>query len=109
LAAVTSRIKHGSTDVNQANAQDSNYQAAQVELATLKADRDALQKRMADEEMTDAIMPASVTVAVIDSAETPPRPSSPNTRLAAWTMEGGMMLVLAGLALWGLSLPRKTA
>jgi uncharacterized protein involved in exopolysaccharide biosynthesis len=99
LDAANQKIKFGRTNVDTSTPQESEYNRALAELNKLKSDRADLQEKMKSEESQDAIMPATTTAQMIDSAEQPTQPAIPSRRAATMIMGGGALIILCGLAL----------
>ncbi len=104
LQAIGGRLNNASTNVNQVNIQDASYQQALTNLNQLKAERDGLQQTMSDVETAEASRPAGITAELIDSAEPPEKPFTPDGRLGMGILGGGGFMMLAGVILLLVSL-----
>jgi uncharacterized protein involved in exopolysaccharide biosynthesis len=100
FAHVDQKIKNGSTNVADGKLADANYQAALTNLTKLKLERAALATQMQNVESDDATRPTGVTAEVIDSAQTPALPLTPDGRAVLGILAVGGFLMVIGLILW---------
>lgn len=114
LDAFAEKLKHakrfnGLLDTNMAS--DASYKNAFEHLEQLKKDGDTLQQKLNDNYLKAAIRPAVVTVELVDQADVPFAPATPNLRFATAIIGTGGAFVFAGIGLLVLSFklkPRKT-
>ena len=99
LDELTTRVKNATTNQAGTTAQDGNYNRALEKLNTLKAERDQLQQKLADEGSKDAIRPEGVMAELIDPAEVPREPFVPNTKVGLTTLAAGTFLLIVGFLL----------
>ena len=107
LDGMDANMKSAASKLETANAQYAMYTNALQDFNQLRQQRDDLEKKMKEVESKEAIVPASVTVELIDSAETPRKPYMPNGYLALAIICGGGLLGLAGLIVLLLSNRRQ--
>jgi len=72
------------------------YLKAQREVEALTTERDKAYQQM-DQATVEALLPNSVTVEIVDPAETPEKPVSPDEKVAKGIVYGGAGVSLAGL------------
>jgi uncharacterized protein involved in exopolysaccharide biosynthesis len=96
LTEMDARVKNSAPNLEEAKSQYSEYTNALQNLNNLKEERDKLQKTMAVFE-EDSATATAVTAELIDSAETPAKPSVPNGRLAMGIMITGLICAVAAL------------
>lgn len=99
LDQINEELKHASKNLSEIAAQDSAYVQARQNLENLKLERDALQQKMDMPDSHNAIMPAVVLAEIIESAEPPQKPVTPDGKIAASTIAAGSLAFLAGLIL----------
>ncbi len=99
LDAADEKLKRTSANLNEIAEQNAAYARAQQNVKDLRQERDALQEKMDEEESHDALMPAVVVPEIIDSAEPPLKPATPDGKIGASTVAAGSLAALVGLFL----------
>ena len=99
LDQITEELKHASKNLSAIATQDSAYALARQNLENLNLEQDALQQKMGAQNSHDAMMPADFVAEILDSAETPQKPVTPDGKIAASTIAAGSLAALAGLFL----------
>jgi uncharacterized protein involved in exopolysaccharide biosynthesis len=93
------KLQNASTNVATVKIDDANYQIALSNLNSLKTQRGDLAKKMAEEESAEASRPAGITTEVIERAEPPSKPFTPDGHIALFIIGAGSILAMASLAL----------
>jgi len=97
------KIKHATTNLGATMIHDQEYNQVSEQIKNLQQERDDLQHKMYAAEATDKIRPTSVTTEIIDTAEIPAKPFTPNRKVAIIIMAAGGGVIIGGLLLLALS------
>jgi LPS O-antigen subunit length determinant protein (WzzB/FepE family) len=106
LKAALDRIKSMSESANHATnyrgriaAQDATYAKAKADLNKLIQDRDALELEISGNGSMTAVMPDVITARIVELADPPVKPESPDQRIALGAFITGGVVTGAGLFL----------
>ncbi len=99
LDQINVELKRASKNLNEITAQDSAYAQARQNLENFKLARDALQQKLGMPDSHDTSVPADFVTEILDSAEPPQKPVTPDGKIAASTIAAGSLAALAGLIL----------
>ena len=93
------KLRNATTNSSQFTAQDSAYAGALQKLESLKNEQDVFQKKLEQSDRLEALAIADTSPDILDLAESPSQPASPNRRAAANIIFTGCFAVMAGLLL----------
>jgi len=99
LDQLSQKLKNATTNSSQITARDSAYAAAVQKLETLRNEQDVLQKKMEQSDRLEALAITDTSPDILDLAEPPTQPASPNRRAATNIIFTGCFAVIAGLLL----------
>ena len=99
LDAVKQSLRNATTNENEIIALHPDYEVALREYAGLEKQRDALQQRMREADATAAFSAAALGIQMVDSAETPDQPASPNRKAGIMVISCGILAAAFGLCL----------
>jgi len=93
------KLQNAVTNSSQITAQDAAYAGALQKLESLKNEQDVFQKKLEQSDRLEALAIADTSPDILDLAESPSQPASPNRRAAANIIFTGCFAVMAGLLL----------
>ena len=99
LDELNRKLQNATTNSSQTTAQDSAYAAAAQKLDTLKNERDLLQDKLARQNDLEVWAIMHSMPDILNLAEPPTQPASPNRRVAANVIFTGCFAIVAGLLL----------
>jgi uncharacterized protein involved in exopolysaccharide biosynthesis len=108
LDQLSQKLKNATTNSSQVTAQDAAYAGAFQKLETLKNEQDVLQKKLEQSDRLEALAVTDTSPDILDLAEPPTQPASPNRRAATDVIFTGCFAVMAGL-LFLVSAPKPRA
>ncbi len=109
LDELSQRLDHATTNSSRITAQDSAYAGALQKLETLKNEQDVLQKKLEQSDRLSALATVDGSPDILDLAELPVEPVSPNRRVATNVIFTGCFAIMAGLLLLVSAPKPKTA
>jgi uncharacterized protein involved in exopolysaccharide biosynthesis len=98
LEKLNQELKHASTNVDQFSPNNPAYVAALQNVQKLEEERDLLKTKL-DTDSLEAVSPFSLSAEIMQTAETPVRPASPDGNLALGIMGAGGAAAIGGLLL----------
>lgn len=93
------KLKNASTDTGLFASNNSAVRQASRDLGNLKRERDVLQDRMEMQDKLEAMMPVATSAEIVDLAETPPGPFTPDGKIGVNTLFAGGLAAVTGLLL----------
>jgi len=99
LDELNRKLQNATTNSSQATAHDLSYAAAAQKLETLKNERDLLQDKLARQNDLEVWAIMHSMPDILNLAEPPTQPASPNRRVAANVIFTGCFAIVAGLLL----------
>ena len=93
------KLKNASTNSALLASNDPAVRQASRNLENLKQERDALQDRMEMQDKLEALMPVTTSAEIVDLAERPPGPYTPDGKTGINTVFAGGLAAVAGLLL----------
>ncbi|HEX4644646.1 MAG TPA: hypothetical protein VH598_03480 [Verrucomicrobiae bacterium] len=106
LKAIEEQLEQARRTSLQIASNSSVYMKAQQQVEALAAENEKAYHKM-DQAAVEALLPKSVAVEIVDPAETPVKPVSPNERVAKGMVYGGAGVSLAGLLVGLIAFARK--
>ena len=106
VEAVDEEIERARTKNLQIASNSGIYLKAQQQVEALASERDKTYQKM-DQVAVEALLPNSVTVEIVDPAEMPEKPVSPDEKVAKGIVYGGAGVSLAGLLTGLIGFARK--
>ncbi len=102
LQSLTDKLKTARTNVDELSTNNPAYVAALKNVQQLEIEREQLRTKIDTFGKVEALSPLSLSAAIVDLAETPYRPVSPDSRLALAMMGAGAVIGAAGLLVFTL-------
>ena len=102
IKQIAENAAHATNDQESIRAQDAAYTKAQTSLAALTKERDELRQQLINKDFAAATLPDAITARIVELADPPVQPSSPDKKIATAAFVSGGIVAGLGLALLAL-------
>jgi uncharacterized protein involved in exopolysaccharide biosynthesis len=100
LEKLDQQLKTARTNVDELSPDNPAYVAARRRVEQIESERDRLKDRLASDDSKEALSPLSLSAQIVDSADAPSRPISPDRGMGLGVICAGALVCLVGLLLF---------